>query len=380
MGKGFGVEVLVVGAGVFGLSCAWACLRRGMRVVVADEAAAPGAGASGGLVGALSPHSPERWSAKKRFQLAALLAAPAEWAQVAAAGGVDPGYARVGRLIPLASEAARALAETRARAAQELWGGAAVWEVADPAPDWLARQAAAHGAVHETLSARVAPRAAVAALAAAVVARGGELRCGWRALAVEDGSVRFDGGPVKAGAVILATGATGGPTREPPLRGVKGQAALLAATAPERTPLIYEDGVYVVPQPSRLVAVGATSEDTWDDPAATDARLEEVIARARALCPALRDAPIVERWAGLRPRGPRPDPMLGPLPGRERVYLASGGFKTGFGLAFAVGEAMADMVEGAALALPPGFTLAAHMAAAAEAVGKRNKAGAGERD
>lgn len=54
-----GPDVLVVGAGIFGLSCAWACIERGLSVVVAERAA-PGAGASGGPVGALAPHLPER--------------------------------------------------------------------------------------------------------------------------------------------------------------------------------------------------------------------------------------------------------------------------------------------------------------------------------
>jgi glycine/D-amino acid oxidase-like deaminating enzyme len=27
-------DVLVVGAGVFGLGCAWACVRRGLKVIV----------------------------------------------------------------------------------------------------------------------------------------------------------------------------------------------------------------------------------------------------------------------------------------------------------------------------------------------------------
>ncbi|MER2509538.1 MAG: FAD-dependent oxidoreductase, partial [Amaricoccus sp.] len=55
MGKGGSAEVLVIGAGIFGLATALACARRGMSVIVADRAE-PGAGASGGPVGALSPH------------------------------------------------------------------------------------------------------------------------------------------------------------------------------------------------------------------------------------------------------------------------------------------------------------------------------------
>ena len=39
-------DVTVLGAGIFGLSVAWACLKKGARVRVIDPAG-PGAGASG---------------------------------------------------------------------------------------------------------------------------------------------------------------------------------------------------------------------------------------------------------------------------------------------------------------------------------------------
>ena len=47
------VDVTVRGAGIFGLSVAWACVLRGASVRVVDPAG-PAAGASGGIVGALA--------------------------------------------------------------------------------------------------------------------------------------------------------------------------------------------------------------------------------------------------------------------------------------------------------------------------------------
>jgi glycine oxidase len=67
-------DVTVRGGGIFGLSIAWACLQHGAKVRVI-ETAGWGAGSSGGLVGALSPHVPEAWNAKKAFQLESLLMA-----------------------------------------------------------------------------------------------------------------------------------------------------------------------------------------------------------------------------------------------------------------------------------------------------------------
>ena len=68
------VDLTVMGAGIFGLSIAWEATQRGARVRVIDPHGA-GAGASGGLVGALAPHVPENWNPKKAFQLDSLLMA-----------------------------------------------------------------------------------------------------------------------------------------------------------------------------------------------------------------------------------------------------------------------------------------------------------------
>ncbi len=113
------VDVAVMGAGVMGLCCGFALARRGAEVLVV-EVARPGAGASGGLVGALVPHAPLPWSEVKEAQLEALIYAESFWADVRAVSGVDPGYARVGRLEPLSDETTRARAELLAEAAARI--------------------------------------------------------------------------------------------------------------------------------------------------------------------------------------------------------------------------------------------------------------------
>ncbi|MBP7242572.1 FAD-dependent oxidoreductase [Amaricoccus sp.] len=357
-------EVLIAGAGVWGLAAALECARRGLSVLVV-EAAAPGAGASGGLVGALSPHAPHPWSARKAAQRATLAAAPAFWAGVAAESGVDPGYAVVGRAIPLADPAARDRAEAAAAAAARHWAPD-TWRLAaaDSLPGWLAPAAAPHGLVLETLSARIVPRRAVAAFAAALAARGVEIVPDWPVTAVEDGALRSGSRRLSARLVVLATGAgTRALVPDLPLAAVKGQAALVAAAAPPGAPLIGAGDLWIVPRPDG-VAVGATAEPEWTDPAATDPRLDALVARARALCPALADAPIVERWAGLRPRGARPDPLIARV--SPRVLVATGGFRTGLATAPQAGALVAAIAAGETPDLPPGWSLAEHRATAAK--------------
>jgi glycine oxidase len=103
------------------------------------------------------------------------------------------------------------------------------------------------------------------------------------------------------------------------------------------------------------VAIGSTSERDYDDPTSTDDQLDEVIARARAAIPALRDAPVIERWAGVRPRSRSRAPVLGVHPVHKDQFIANGGFKIGFGMAPKVAQVMADLVLDGVDHIPAGF-------------------------
>lgn len=326
-------DLTVMGGGIAGLSVAWEAARRGMRVRLV-EAVAIGAGASGGLVGALAPHAPEQWNAAKAFQLEALLMAEAHWAEVASVSGRSPGYAKTGRLQPLAPEAVD-LARLRGEEAETLWQGRARWQVV-PARGGAFEPVSASGfLVHDTLTARVSPRGALAALAGAVQARGGR---------VEIGAAEPEG------TVVWATGhrgleALGADLCRKAGQGVKGQALALALPGVADLPQVYANGVHVVPHEDGTVAIGSTSENAYDH-AATDGQADDLLARARALVPALAAAPEVERWAGIRPRAQSRAPLIGAWPGRPGHWICNGGFKIGFAVAPLAARLILDAIEG----------------------------------
>ena len=363
--------MLVIGGGVFGLSVARSCVAVGLRVIL-TEAKRVGAGASGGIVGALIPHRPEPLRAFNRFQLDALLDLPQRMAALAAQTGRDPGYEQPGRLSPLTDAGQLARAEAQVAVAARTWGGIARFEVLEAPPGsaagWLSPEACPHGVVRDTLSARVAPRQYLYALQAALTGKA-DLREGWRCSHIDPaaGAARFGQGEISAGHVVLAAGTGVSPllealTGRPCGSGVKGQAALLAAIAPKNAPVIQGPGVYVVAHGPDKIAVGSTSENTWDKPGC-DERLDALIERARALCPALAGAPVIERWAGVRPRAPGNAPMVGPLTGAERVIVATGGYKIGLGIAHLVGDQVAAMIRGEPPRhpLPPEFAPERHL-------------------
>ena len=351
-------DLLVVGAGIFGLSVAWVAKRRGMRVLVL-EAERVEAGASGGIVGALTPHAPSRWRPMMAFQFNALLALEAHAEALEAAAGLAVGYARSGRLTPLVSEKARAGAERDVAAAPETWGARAAYRIVEEVPaevaGWIRPEAAPFGLVQDTVSARIDPRAYLRALAQAL---DGDIRVGTPVEAIDavSGSLRTAEGAVSAPAVVLAAGWQVWPLARQVAgvgegQPVKGQSALFDARA-EHLPVIYQDGLYIIPHTGGRVAVGSTSEKAFDDPLGTDEQLDAVIARARAMCPALEGAEVVERWAGLRPKPPGREPMVGPLSDDGRFWIAAGGFKISFGIAHAVAEAVVDGITGNEPSLP----------------------------
>ncbi|MGB7323211.1 MAG: FAD-binding oxidoreductase, partial [Albidovulum sp.] len=177
-------DVTVVGGGIFGLSVAWECARRGARVLVTERDSI-GAGSSGGIVGALAPHVPENWNAKKAFQLESLLLAEGFWAGVGAASDHDPGYERSGRVQVLADAGAVTLAKQRSQTAKDLWQGHAVWKVVPhPGDGWVPASPSGY-VVEDTLSARLHPRQASHALVAAIRSRGGVVREG-HSMAIAD--------------------------------------------------------------------------------------------------------------------------------------------------------------------------------------------------
>jgi len=136
--------------------------------------------------------------------------------------------------------------------------------------------------------------------------------------------------------------------------GVKGQALLLHYAAID-APQLFADALHIVPHADGTIAVGSTSEREFDDPTSVDAQLDDVHARAIAAFPVLADAPVVARWAGVRPRSRSRAPMLGAHPFEPGAFVANGGFKIGFGMAPKVGVVMADLVLDGRDEIPDAF-------------------------
>ncbi len=371
--------LLIAGGGVMGLWAALKAERLGIDTLLVD--AGPLAqGASGGLLGALMPHMPDKWNDKKQYQFDALLSLQDEVRALEAETGRPAGYRRSGRLIPLPKPHLRTIAERHEREALVNWRAgdrSFRWDAVDASPfgpAWPTPDVAGAGLVHDTFAARVSPRGLTGMLVDRL-RRAQHVRiiegCGVER--IEGTTARLsDGTSIAFGHCILSAGHRSFPLLEtlgPPLarplgQPVKGQAALLKGDIDPELPLLYLDGLYIVPHEGGLAAIGSTSEDRFDEPFTTDGQIEDLIARARVLAPVLKSAEVVERWAGLRPKAIDRDPMVGPHPDNDRVVALTGGFKVSFGMAHRLAEEALSAFQDRPMTMPDSFHLASHIAVA----------------
>ena len=371
-------DLVVVGGGVQGLWLGREARAAGLSVAIV-EAEEVGAGASGGVLGALMAHMPLPWGAKKQFQFDALVQLESRAAELTAQTGIDTGYMRSGRIMAIRSQRFRDTAIERAAESLERWRhkkGAYRLEVAasDTFADWLHPEEAPYGILVDTLAARIEPRRYLAALKAAFISGGGVLLEGWPCRAIDpvrNAVVGADGARIAGSRIVLAAGYQTFDLAREVLGldlggGVKGQAVVLAARLPVRRPIIYDDGLYVVAHSREACAIGSTTEMDWRDATSTDAAIEPRIAAARRLSPVLAEARVIGRWAGVRPKAWARDPIIGPVDETGRVWIASGGFKITFGIAHALARAAIEWMVGgeAGPAVPASFTFEAHAAAA----------------
>ena len=131
-----------------------------------------------------------------------------------------------------------------------------------------------------------------------------------------------------------------------PTRPVKGQ--MLCLVSPSRELLkhvIRAPEVYLIPRSDRRILVGTTVEEAGFDKRTDVATMQRLHRAAIAMVPELRNAKILEDWAGLRPGTPDSLPILGQTatPG---YYVATGHFRDGILLAPITAYLMAQIIEG----------------------------------
>jgi glycine oxidase len=354
-------DVIVVGAGVIGLSCAWRASQRGLRVIVVERRG-PASGASGVAAGMLAPVGELSFGESRLLELnlssAALFADFV--AELEEESGLSAGLDRCGALhVALDRDEAEAL--HRQHELQRRLGLDAEWLGPSSCRELEPGLATAiAGGVHAGGEAAVDPRALCAALLAALERRGGELRSGDGVAAALISEGRIEGVVTEAGErlpaanVVLASGAWAGasewlpPQARPPVRPVKGQILTLRGDAerPVCGRIVASERVYVVPRSDGRLVIGATVEERGFDTTVTAGGVHELLREAYRLLPDVAELELFETSAGVRPGTPDNLPLIGPG-ALEGLVLATGHYRNGVLLAPLTAERVAAILVGA---------------------------------
>jgi glycine oxidase len=320
-------DVVVIGAGVIGLSIGWRCARSGASTLVLD-AGHPGRGATHAAAGMLAPVSEANFGEQSliALNLESARRYPSFVAELESETGMVTGYRQSGALtVALDRDQAELLRQMHEfQASLDLdaeWVGASECRELEPglAPSVI-------GGIRSSIDHQVSPRALTGVLVEALQSAGGELRSQAPATSVNVESDRVTGVTLASGESIVAdqvVAAAGWQSGElqgipddarVPVRPVKGQIIRLRGdrNAPVAQQVVGTPEVYIVPREDGRVIVGATVEEHGADTTVTAGGVFELLRAAYEALPGITELELVEAMAGLRPAAPDNAPIIGP--------------------------------------------------------------------
>src|SRR5690349_8888229 len=352
-------DLVVVGGGVIGLSCAWRAAQAGWRVTLRDPA--PASGSSWVAGGMLAPVT-EAWPGEEgllELGLESLELWPAFAEELSAAAGQPAGLHPEGTVVAATGSGDRAELDALAghlgrlgRPVERLSGRELRRLEPGLGPDVRGGLSVPGDLAADNRVLLAALRAACDAAGVTVIERAVEtvLDDGSRVVGVRTA----DGEEIAASTVLVAAGAHSAalhPALHGLVRPVKGEILRLAVRpgafpAPSRTVRALVDGrpVYLVPRPDGLV-LGATQSEVGFDTTVTVGGVRDLLRDAERILPGIAEYALVETAAGLRPGSPDNLPLIGAL-GPEGLLVATGHHRNGMLLAPLTADAVVALLRG----------------------------------
>lgn len=133
---------------------------------------------------------------------------------------------------------------------------------------------------------------------------------------------------------------------EIPVRPVRGQIAQLRPTEMPFDFVIQIGRRYLVPRKDGLVLVGSTEESCGYSKLVTSEGMRSLLKFAEDLVPSLATAELVQQWAGLRPGSADELPFLGAVPDCDNLFVAAGHFRSGLQMSIGTAQIMCQLITG----------------------------------
>lgn len=351
-------DVIIIGAGISGLSAAYHMAEKGSSILLLDKGKAgkEATHAAAGMLGAQTEmhHSREifRYAVRCRdyFQTFA--------EELEAAAGISIHYRREGAWKFAASLDERTKLQRLIQLHQEEGSEVKTCseeELSKYLPEINAAEQAAAYFPEET---QVDARSYAAALAKAVQKKGVTLSEDTEVLHVNEGSssweVHTKNEVFHGEKLLLSSGTTSLLDLDvPEVVPVKGECISLMPDKPLFSATLVTPDVYLVPKGDGRVIIGATETEGDSSKSVRAGAVQELLHRAFALVPALAEAPVHEIWAGVRPKSKDGFPFAGKV--KDNLYISSGYYRNGIlmsGLSGKlIGEAILQEAEGGELNL-----------------------------
>ncbi len=348
-------EIIIVGGGVIGLSIARELRRRGLRDIVVCEKGELGKEASWAAGGILAPQV-EADTADDFFKLvsASRDLYPSFAQKLHDETAIDVELDHTGTLYIAFNENEEA--ELRKRFEWQQRAGLRV--------EWLEGpgvRAIEHNISGELRCAlrfpddwQVENRKLVAALVESNEKLGVALLSNCEVTSLrEDGGrvvgVETTNGPIAAPTVVVCAGAwtssiTTSTSASIEIEPVRGQMLCFQPTQQIVRHVIYSKRGYLVPRRDGRMLAGSTSEHVGFDKRVTDEGVNSIKSMALEIAPTLDAAPLVDSWAGFRPRALDDLPVLGPHAEIDGFFYATGHYRNGILLAPFTANFMADLL------------------------------------
>lgn len=357
-------DVAVIGAGVVGCSVAYYLARSGMTVALLEKEAI-GSGSSAHATGSLSLLGTE-FAPGPSFEFA--IDGFHEFPPLVEALEDETGMDLLFQQRPSLRLALDQEEEDLIRGMME-WQRPRVslrWIGADEVLRIEPRLApVVRGAAYEDRSAQLDSYRLNLALAAAAEKRGARLFLREVTGLVVDGH-RITGaltpnGAISCGTVVIAAGIWSAPFQRDlefpvPVKALKGERLLLQYPgAPLPVLISSPKRGHMISRLDGMLSVGSTGGRDYDqeelyqgdemDRVPTEPARRELLQRAVDVLPDLENASLVQQLAGSRPLSPDRMPIIGPVPGKDGVLLATGHTTKGIHLGPITGKLVAQLIQ-----------------------------------